>query len=194
MATKKFYQGSRGPFLYDDTNSFPDGTPHGIYSEGIIRTENAPSVPEDVLRLGDVGSGVAPHDAQYVVLSASPDLTNERVLAAGDFISLTDGGAGLAVTLDVDVKDEDDMASNSALHLATQQSIKAYVDGQAVGALNDLTDVSIGAVGDNELLAYDAASGEWINQTAAEAGLEGSGGSVYWQNSVLDKDLTTPPA
>ena len=28
------------------------------------------------------------------------------------------------------VKDEDDMSSNSATHLATQQSIKAYVDSQ----------------------------------------------------------------
>ena len=30
----------------------------------------------------------------------------------------------------VNMKDEDDMASNSALHLASQQSIKAYVDSQ----------------------------------------------------------------
>lgn len=38
-------------------------------------------------------------------------------------------------------------------------------------ALNDVTDVNIVTVGDNEVLAYDSVSGEWINQTAAEAGL-----------------------
>ena len=31
------------------------------------------------------------------------------------------------------IKDEDDMTSNSATHLATQQSIKAYVDGEFAG-------------------------------------------------------------
>ena len=30
-----------------------------------------------------------------------------------------------------DLKDEDDMASNSATHAATQQSIKAYADTKA---------------------------------------------------------------
>ena len=31
------------------------------------------------------------------------------------------------------IEDEDDMASNSASHLATNQSIKAYVDSVATG-------------------------------------------------------------
>lgn len=38
-------------------------------------------------------------------------------------------------------------------------------------ALNDLTDVVISTPADNEVLAYNDATGEWINQTAAEAGL-----------------------
>lgn len=40
------------------------------------------------------------------------------------------GGSGLSGL----VKDEDNMASNSASHLATQQSIKAYVDASGGGA------------------------------------------------------------
>ena len=40
------------------------------------------------------------------------------------------------------------------------------------GAINDLTDVTISGVpADNEVLAYDTGTSEWINQTAAEAGL-----------------------
>lgn len=40
----------------------------------------------------------------------------------------------------------------------------------AAGDLGDLDDVTITSVADNELLAYDTTSGDWINQTPAEAG------------------------
>ena len=52
---------------------------------------------------------------------ATPTDTN-TTYTAGDFITLT------GTDFDVDVKDEDNMASDSATHLCTQQSIKAYVD------------------------------------------------------------------
>jgi hypothetical protein len=51
------------------------------------------------------------------------------------FDSLRLGGVSVTAILD-----EDDMASDSATALATQQSIKAYVDGQ-VGANNDLSEI-----------------------------------------------------
>jgi len=38
-------------------------------------------------------------------------------------------------------------------------------------ALDGLTDVTITAVADDELLAYDSGTSEWINQTPAEAGV-----------------------
>jgi len=41
--------------------------------------------------------------------------------------------------------------------------------------VNDLTDVIITTPADNELLAYDLATTNWINQTAAEAGLSVAG-------------------
>jgi hypothetical protein len=44
------------------------------------------------------------------------------------FISVTYDDAGGKLNFVVPVKDEDDMASNSVSYLATQQSIKAYVD------------------------------------------------------------------
>ena len=43
------------------------------------------------------------------------------------------------------IKDEDNMASNSATHLATQQSIKAYVDAEVAGIpVGDITSVVAG--------------------------------------------------
>lgn len=46
---------------------------------------------------------------------------------------LSGGGSSGSVTLNVDLKDEDDMASDSATHAASQQSIKAYVDAEVSG-------------------------------------------------------------
>ena len=48
---------------------------------------------------GGGGSGGAPIDAEYVVMSLNGTLTNERVLAAGTGISLTDGGVGSNATI-----------------------------------------------------------------------------------------------
>ena len=45
------------------------------------------------------GSG-SPVDATYVTLSLNGTLTNERVLTAGDNITLTDGGANSTITID----------------------------------------------------------------------------------------------
>jgi hypothetical protein len=50
-------------------------------------------------------------------------------------------------------------------------TLGAGVGGGGASAINDLTDVTITTPADNELLAYDTGSGEFINQTPAEAGL-----------------------
>jgi len=55
--------------------------------------------------------------------------------STGKFSSVNIAGDGATVT---GIKDEDDMASNSATKLATQQSIKAYVDSQVTAQDLDL--------------------------------------------------------
>lgn len=45
---------------------------------------------------------------------------------------------------------------------------KKFIDDLVLG---DLSDTTITSVADNELLAYDSSSGDWINQTASEAGI-----------------------
>ena len=68
-------------------------------------------------------------------------LTGAQTLASKTLTSpvLNTGVSGTAI------KDEDNMASNSATHLATQQSVKAYVDTQvATGAsVDDATALAI---------------------------------------------------
>jgi len=48
---------------------------------------------------GPSPGGGAPVDAQYVTLAADPTLTNERVLAAGSNITLTDNGPGQSLVI-----------------------------------------------------------------------------------------------
>ncbi len=49
---------------------------------------------------GGGGGGGAPTNASYVVLGVASELSNERQLAAGTGISITDGGAGSTVTIE----------------------------------------------------------------------------------------------
>ena len=96
-------------------------------------------------------------DAAGTLTIASTDtntqLTQEQV---EDFVGGMLDGTETFITVDYDdtngnidfvvpVKDEDDMASDSASHLATQQSIKAYVDAQIAteDTLAELNDTNI---------------------------------------------------
>ena len=104
---------------------------------------------------------------ELVDISSAQTLTNKTHTSP----VLNTGVSGSAIL------DEDNMASNSNTQLATQQSIKAYVDSQVdtADALSELSDVTItGTPADNEVLAYDSSTSEFINQTAAEVGLQTS--------------------
>jgi len=65
------------------------------------------------------------------------------------------------------IKDEDNMSSNSATHLATQQSIKTYVDVEIAkeNELSEMNDVNITSIAGNNILQYDSSSSKWINKT-----------------------------
>ncbi len=69
-------------------------------------------------------------DSTVATLAGSQELTNKTITSG----VLNTGVSGTAI------KDEDNFSSNSATHLATQQSIKAYVDAQdAATGIGDLT-------------------------------------------------------
>ena len=69
---------------------------------------------------------------------------------------------GTAVNTSGLVKDEDDMTSNSASHLATQQSIKAYVDASGLSLIDEddfSTDSATRPPSQQSVKAYIAAQG-----------------------------------
>ena len=64
------------------------------------------------------------------------------------------------------------IGNDKVLVYKTATSTFVFEAQSTVGAINDLTDVTISGVpADNEVLAYDTGSSKFINQTAAEAGL-----------------------
>jgi len=113
-------------------------------------------------------------DAAGTITIASTDtntqLTQEQV---EDFVGGMLDGTETFITVDYDdtngnidfvvpVKDEDDMASDSASHLATQQSIKAYVDSQITAEDLDFQADSGGALSidlDSETLTFTGGTG-----------------------------------
>ena len=91
--------------------------------------------------------------------------------------------------------DEDDMSSDLATAVASQQSIKAYVESQIASEneLSELNDVNITSVANEDVLAYDSGTSKWINQSAAEAGLVTLTGSETLTNKTLTSPVINTP-
>ena len=100
-------------------------------------------------------------DAVVATLTGSQTLIN-KILTSAELTSPVLNGS-LSGTAFLD---EDTMSSNSATAVASQQSIKAYVDSQISSSneLDELTDVSITSIADKNILVYDSVSGNWENQ------------------------------
>ena len=79
------------------------------------------------------------------------------------------------------IKDEDNMSSDSASHLATQQSIKAYVDAEVAGITGDITAVTAGT----GLSGGGTSGAVTLNIDSTVATLTGS-------QTLTNKSLTSP--
>jgi hypothetical protein len=93
--------------------------------------------------------------------------------------------------------DEDAMTSNSATALASQQSIKAYVDSQAGGAttLSDLTDTNVTTPADGALLFYDTATSKWIdNVVSGDITIADTGVAAIGSGVIVNADVNASAA
>ena len=122
-----------------------------------------------------------------------------NVGVAGTFQFYTGGGATSGASVDT-ILDEDDMASDSATALCTQQSIKAYVDSVAAG-LDPKASVHVATLtADGNIPGYDGVGDQTITIPNANATFfPGAGGSAVvidgitmeLNDRVLVKDQTS---
>lgn len=66
---------------------------------GVAGTTKITCTGNETVFISARSQDLAPSDAQYIVLAANSDLTVERILTAGNAITLTDSGAGAALTI-----------------------------------------------------------------------------------------------
>jgi hypothetical protein len=134
------------------------------------------------------GTGAAVPDGKNMVVFCDGTNVEEGIT---NINSLTLNGDGATVS---SIKDEDNMASDSATALATQQSIKAYVDSQ-VGTVDTLAEVLANgnttggtdvAFGDNDKAVFGAGSDLEIYHSSNQSIIKESGaGSLLIQGDNI---------
>jgi len=124
---------------------------------------------------------------------ASVTFAKIQNLATMKVIGRTAGSSG--VSSEVALLDEDNMATDSATSLATQQSIKAYVDSQTHEA-GDITGVTAGTGltggGTSGTVTVDVIGGTGITANANDIAIDSTVATLTGTQTVTNKTLTSP--
>ena len=163
-----------------------------ITQSSVTQHQAALSITES--QVSDLGS--------YITASSTDTLTNKSgnisqwtndssYLTGNQTITLSGDASGSGTT-SITVTVADDSHNHIISNVdGLQTALDAKLESVAI---NDVSDVVITTPADNEVLAYDNTSGNWINQTASEAGLlttevNDLTAAVIWAN-VPDANIT----
>ena len=100
-------------------------------------------------------------------------------------------GSSTANWVGAPILDEDNMASDSAVKLATQQSIKAYVDAQVAthDALSELVDTNISNPQSGQVAVYDGTN-SWDNVSiSGDATMNAAGAVTIADNAITNAKM-----
>ena len=131
-------------------------------------------------------------DSGGTVIEIGTTPTSLNTTGTVTFGNLSDGT--ITVTAFVD---EDNMASNSATLIPTQQSVKAYVDSQVASAdtLAELTDTNITTPADGALLFYDTGTSKWIdNVVSGDITIADTGVAAIESGVIVNDDINASAA
>ena len=131
-------------------------------------------------------------DSGGTVIEIGTTPTSLNTTGTVTFGNLSDGT--ITVTAFVD---EDDMSSDSATLIPTQQSVKAYVDSQVASAdtLAELTDTNITSPADGALLFYDTGTSTWIdNVVSGDVTIADTGVAAIGFGVIVNDDINASAA
>ena len=143
------------------------------------------------LNLVDGSSAGTVANSKAVIYGAAGEVNATTLQIGGT--SITSTAAELNILDGKTFLDEDDMSSDSATGIPSQQSVKAYVDSQTGGGgttLSGLTDTNITTPADGALLFYDTGTSKWIDNvvsgdiTIADTGVAAIGSGVIVNDDV----------
>ena len=136
------------------------------------------------------GTGIAVPVGKNMVVFCDGTNVEEGI---SNIASLSIGGDGATVT---GIKDEDDMSSDSATKLATQQSIKAYVDSQVTAQDLDVTDGSTTISIDLDSESLGILGGTGVDSTASgnnvTVAIDATVATLTGSQTLTNKTLTSP--